>query len=425
MKRFSQYTTAKNRTKGNKVKMTELKFKNLSFTDEKDRIKVTLLDYFYFHINKEELGKIGEFKVKKDLISFKDIKKEISERKFSFLVAKNISDLKSIVTGKPAAYIHKNSNIPLIGTNYFGIVDRNSSLIEIKPVTGCNLNCIYCSVNQDKRRTDFVIEKDYLVSELKKVISQKENNNIEIHIGTQGEPLFYSELTSLVKDIKGIKQVKTISIDTNGTLLSEKAIKELEEAGLTRINLSINSLDDKLAKKIAGANYSIKRIKEIAEFITKKTKIGLLIAPVMIPGINEQEMPKLAKFAIGIGAGKNAPPIGIQNFLNYRFGKNPAKEIPFEKFYEKLRQLEKEEDIRLIFNESDFNIVKTKELPKPFSKGDIIHANIVLNGRLKGEKLAAAAGRLISIPNCPDTKKGKIRLKIIRSKHNVFVGTLV
>ena len=43
-------------------------------------------------------------------------------------------------------------------------------------------------------------------------------------------------------------------------------------------------------------------------------------------------------------------------------------------------------------------------------------------GRLKNEKIAVAKERTISIPNCYKDK-GKTKLKITRSKHNIFIGT--
>jgi len=64
--------------------------------------------------------------------------------------------------------------IPLIGLNYFGIVDRNTSLIEVKPSTICNFNCIYCSIDaglSSKKPVEFVIEKDFLIEELEKLVN--------------------------------------------------------------------------------------------------------------------------------------------------------------------------------------------------------------------------------------------------------------
>ena len=65
------------------------------------------------------------------------------------------------------------------------------------------------------------------------------------------------------------------------------------------------------------------------------------------------------------------------------------------------------------------------ELPKPFKKGNIIEAEVVLPGRLGNEMLAVAKDRLISVPECFKEIGSKVRLKIKRSKHNIFLGELL
>ena len=50
-----------------------------------------------------------------------------------------------------------------------------------------------------------------------------------------------------------------------------------------------------------------------------------MIAPVYMPGINDEEMPELIEFALKIGAGKRWPPLGIQKFEHYRLGRSPGK----------------------------------------------------------------------------------------------------
>ena len=397
--------------------MAKLSFQDLSFDDKGDKIRVNFLRIFYFYISPENLKKIDDFSVEKDGITFKNISQEKAERKFYLLLEKGFKVLKNSLNEKPTIYVHKNSGIPLIGNVAFGLIDRDTNVIEVKPITGCNLKCVYCSVDEDKRPVDFVIEKDYLVEEFKKLVEFKKVDNIEAHIASQGEPLFYAPLAELIKDLSQIKEVKIISIDTNGVLLTKNKVDELVSAGLTRFNFSINSLDEKIAKKIAGACYNVGKIKEICRYIAKKA--NLIITPVLVPTINEEEMPKIIEFAKEIWAD-----IGIQNFLPYSLGRNPVKPIPFDKFYEKLKEWEDKYKVKLIKSVEDFNIVKTKPLPKPFRKGQIIEAEIVCSGRLPYEKIAVAEQRTISIPNCLK-EKGRVRLKITRSKHNIFVGRLV
>ena len=141
-----------------------------------------------------------------------------------------------------------------------------------------------------------------------------------------------------------------------------------------------------------------------------------------MPGINDEDIENIIKFYSSLN-GKYKKHLGIQNFLEYRFGRNPVKALPMEEFYKRLKELEDKYKVRLIVSESDFNIIKTKQLPKPFKKGDIIKANIICDGRFKNEKIAAADNRNISVPNC--YKKGMVKLKITRSKHNIFFGKVL
>jgi len=399
--------------------MAKLEFENLSFEQENDNVRVNLLKIFYFHIPKAELRKIADFRLSSNSIDFKSISMRKAGNKFNILIQKHIPNLKNKITNRKAVYIHQNSGIPLIGTNYFGIVDRGTSLIELKPLNSCNLNCIYCSVDEGResktRLVDFVVEKDYLVKELKKVVDFKAVDGLEVHIAGQSEPLLYADVLPLIREISQIRTVKTVSMDTNSTLLTKKLVDMLVKAGLTRFHLSINSLEPELAERIAGAAYNINQVKSIAEYIANKSK--LIVTPIWLEGINEQEIPKLIEFANKIKAD-----IGIQNFLSYKHGRNPIKQLEWDKFYDKLRILEKRYNIKLIEEKEDFNITKTKELPKPVKKGDIVKVKIITEGRLRNEKLVAYKERIISVLNCSLPVNESVRIKILRTKHNIFIG---
>jgi uncharacterized protein len=407
--------------------MAELTFKDLTFEKIKDKIKVNFLKMFYFYLDDDTLKKIGNYEITKNSISFDKLSENSAGKKFDFLLAKAFKNLKNRLNNKSTIYIHQSSNIPLIGTNYFGIIDRGSNIIEVKPMTSCNIGCIFCSVDEgpkSRRKVDYVVEKDYLVNEFKKLVEFKKGKNIDAHINAQGEPTLYADMVELVRDIMQIKGVATSSIDTNGLLLDKKYIDDLNDAGLSRINLSLHSLDQKKAAQLADFPYNVKKVMEISRYITK-TKMDLIIVPVWMPGYNDEDIPKLAKFADEIGAGKHCPPIGVQNALHYQFGRNPLKEIPFDKFYEKMRGWEKEHDIKLIFDKTAFHVEALPEYPKPFKKGQTAEAEIVMPGRIGREMLAAAKNRLISVPNCPYDEGKRVKLKIKRTKHNIFLGELL
>ena len=410
--------------------MAELVYKDLSFERQNEKVRVNFLRLFYSYIDEATLKKIAPFDINKNSIKFDNISENAARRKFDFLLLNAFKNLKNKLNNKKTIYIHQSSGIPLVGTNYFGLIDRGTNIIEVKPITSCNISCIFCSVDEgpySKRKTDFVVEKDYLVNEFRKIVEFKtqqfSNVNIDAHINAQGEPTLYADMVELVKGIMSIKGVKRSSIDTNGTLLSRKLIDELADAGLTRINLSLNAMDPEKAQKLAGYPYNLDKVIEIARYIP--AKMDLIIAPVWVSGYNDEELPKLAKFAEEIGAGKSCPPIGVQNLLNYRFGRNPVESMPMEQFYSKMREIEEKHGIKLIFDKQAFDVQDLPELPKPFKKGQIIDAKIVLPGRIGNEKLAAAKERLISVPDCFRDIGEKVRIRIKRTKHNIFLGELL
>lgn len=391
--------------------MTEFSFEDIRFVEKDDFVRAVFLTHYYFDISNFDLQKIGRFRVENNNLIFENGKS--IEKKFNRLITKGFSELYCNLTGRKAVYVHSNSGIPLLGTSYFGIVDRNSNLIEIRPNTGCNLNCIYCSVNEGgEKAVDFVVEKDYIVQELKKLIEFKDDNDIEIHINPQGEPLLYHPLKELVRDVSRIAGVKRISIDTNAALLTKQRADELMDAGLTQFNVSIDSLDKAKASEIAQCNYPMKQIKEIISYIAKNGNI--IITPLLIPRVNNDEIEDLIAFAK-----ENNIRIGLQNFLNYKQGRNPVKQIAMEDFYEKLKELEKKFSMKLIYRADDFGVHKTKELPSPIKKNEILDCHLVSKGRTKNEYLGVSKDRVIEIRDVRKIKS-PVKAKIIRTKHNIF-----
>ena len=312
----------------------------------------------------------------------------------------------------------------MIGNVAFGIVYRNSSIIEIKPVTSCNLDCVYCSISEglSSKKHDFVVEKEYLVEELQKLMTFV-NEPVEIHIGVQGEPFLYADIENLFADLEKMKFVHTISIDTNGTLLHRERIDRLSQYTKLQLNLSLDAMDEDLAKKIAGTKtYNLGHIKDVIDYASEKMARTPIVAPVLTSGFNEQEMEKII---IWVKTLKRQPILGLQNFLRYKTGRNPAAEIRWNTFYSLLDQLEKKHGLKLRLQKEDFKIRKTKELPQPFHEGDVVTAMIKCPDRFTGSVIAVAQNRNISVPQCKLVKDKMIKIKILRDKHNIFVGKLM
>ncbi|MBT6773865.1 radical SAM protein [Candidatus Woesearchaeota archaeon] len=409
--------------------MAELTFKTLSFELKENELQVNLLRIFYAKIPIEELNQVGPFKlIDQHTLEFTDTYQEKAEMKFSYLLSKHFDNLKNSINGNKTVYVHQNSGIPLMGNVSFGIVYRNTSLIEIKPVTSCNLNCIYCSVGEGKKskKTDFVVEKDYLIEELERLLKVVKEP-VEIHIGVQGEPFLYADLIPLVEDLYNNKQVTVISMDSNFTLVTKSQMDTLFQfKDKLRFNVSLDAMNQELAEKLAGCKYNLNYVLEMIKYAVKK-EINILIAPVFIPGYNDEELEKITEFVkeLGLEAKSKHPVLGIQNFLNYKTGRNPVRAKDWQEFYKTINELECKVGLKQKLSATDFGIKKTIELDKPFQMGDEVKAMVKSVDRFPNSVIAVAKNRSISVPECRFKKDKKIRIKITRDKHNVFAGKIL
>jgi uncharacterized Fe-S cluster-containing radical SAM superfamily enzyme len=324
--------------------------------------------------------------------------------------------------------ITRDSEIPLVGSLYFGIIDRGTSLLQVRPSCGCNLNCPFCSVDagpeSTTRATSYEVEMEYLAEAVREIARFK-GAGVECHIDSPGEPVMYSLLPELIAVLRMIDEVSVISLQTNGTLLNESKIRALESAGLDRINLSLHALDPAIAQVLAGTDrYDIGKLTNAAKAVVK-SRIDLLIAPVYLPGINDAEIPKLIRFAQEIGAGKRFPPLGIQKFEHYRYGRSPkgVKAQSWWQFFNRsIRPWEKEFGIPLRLDPvRDFGTVRRPFIPLVFSKGEKVTVEIRAPGWIHGEMLGVARNRVVSVYNCPK-ESGQVRVKIVATKHNIYVG---
>ncbi len=325
-------------------------------------------------------------------------------------------------TKRNLIFITKQSGVPLLGHAAFGLIDRGTNLIQIRPITGCNLNCIFCSVDEGKlsrtKANDFIVDPDYLVEEYSKIARFK-GRGVEAHIDGQGEPFLYPYIEELIYGINRVRETEVISIQTNGTLITKGIVDELE-GKLDRINLSLSTLKEEKAKEIYGFRYPVKKIKDVCEYIAN-SKIDLLIAPIWLPGINDEDIIDVIEFALEVGAGKKWPPLGIQKYIPYKGGRKLKKVMSFKTFYEKLRGLEEQYGVKLVLSPKDFGIEKRRRYPSEIKKGDIYSAKIVADGRNFGERIAVVKNRVVTV--LTDKKVGEgVRFRIVRAKDGIYLG---
>ncbi|MDI9619749.1 MAG: radical SAM protein [Candidatus Nezhaarchaeota archaeon] len=324
------------------------------------------------------------------------------------------------------------SDWPLVGCIAFGIIDRGTNILQVRPSSTCPLSCIFCSTDAGprsrSRQAEYLVDLDHLLKWFKQLVKLKSSRSIEAHIDTVGDPLTYPRIIDLVHRLSEIPEVKVISMQTHGFLLSYSLINDMEAAGLSRVNLSIDSLDPDLAKRLSGTNqYEVKHITAMAEAIAD-SKVDLMITPVWVPGYNDAEIPKIIEYALSIKAGKLWPPLGIQKYCPHKRGRKPrgAKPASWLSFYRKLQELEHRYHVRLALRPEDFGVVKDSRIPVVFKKGEKVRVRVVGYGWLKGEKIAVPVRgdpAIITLVNASRVElEAKLPARILACKDGIYVA---
>ncbi|MHB1392359.1 MAG: GTP 3',8-cyclase MoaA [Clostridia bacterium] len=171
---------------------------------------------------------------------------------------------------------------------------RNINYLRISVTDRCNLRCRYCMPEEGIEKKDHIemltLEE---IFEVVKVCAGMGTDKIRI---TGGEPLVRKGLTGLIEKISAIESIKDISLTTNGVLL-KKLAHDLREAGLKRINISLDTMDGKKYEHMTrGGN-----IKDVLEGIDEALREGLVpikINTVLVKGFNEDEIGDFIKLSL-------------------------------------------------------------------------------------------------------------------------------
>jgi uncharacterized Fe-S cluster-containing radical SAM superfamily enzyme len=257
---------------------------------------------------------------------------------------------------------------------------------------------------------------------LKEVVKFK--GKVHAFLDSVGEVFTHPKILDIISEISQLDGILSVAVETNGSLLNEDKIDELEELKLSRINLSLHSLDDELNKRLVGCeDYSTERIIEIIRYITG-SKIDLTLTPVWIPGLNDEEIPRIIEFAKANIKNKKFPILGIQKYEAHKFGRKPkgVKPISWFKFFKQLEEWEKRFGVKLKISPLDFGIFKSKPLPNPFKVGEKVDVEIKAKGWMENEMIGVARERSITVVNCKENLGKLLKVRILRNADNIYIA---
>ena len=320
--------------------------------------------------------------------------------------------------------INRESGVPLIGHIAFGLVVRsNSNVVQVRATTICNMNCPFCSTDggpfSTTHLTHYIVDPNYLLEWIKKVAETK--GKLHINIDSVGEPTTYPHLIEFITLLKEEPLVSFISMQSNGTLLTKEKIQALEKAGLNRIHLSVHSVDALKSKELFGnKNYNVESVLEAVQLLNK-SNIELLLAPVWLPKVNDDDIKAVLKLAKELNCR-----VGLQKYEEYKYSRKmkSVKKINYFHFYKQLREWEKEFGLKLVLNASDLDTDRAPNLSLVMNVGERLQGTVVAPGWLKGQMVVAARERSITVNDCQRNIGDKVNVRITENKNNIYLAEM-
>lgn len=155
----------------------------------------------------------------------------------------------------------------------------------------CNFKCEYCLPNgyQHDKKNCFLS-----LDEIRRTVEAFAKVGTEKIRITGGEPALRKDLTQIIETISSIEQIKKIAMTTNGYNLARKA-QQWKDAGLSQINISVDSLNPNSFNKITGVN----RFDDVMRGIDKALEVGfskIKINSVLIKNFNDHELSLFLNF---------------------------------------------------------------------------------------------------------------------------------
>lgn len=206
--------------------------------------------------------------------------------------------------------------------------NRPITSLRITLTQRCNLNCFYCH-----REGESGAEREEMTAEelgrIGRIAAELGIKRIKL---TGGEPLVRSDIVDIIQQLA--PHMDEVSLTTNGTLL-EGLAAPLKDAGLARVNVSLDTLNNETYSEITQ-NYRY-GVEDVMRGIKKAVEVGLTpvkINTVLLRGVNDEELDALIDFTAEAGA--------ILQLIEFETTREKERDEEYRKYHTDLIPVERE-----------------------------------------------------------------------------------
>jgi cyclic pyranopterin phosphate synthase len=175
--------------------------------------------------------------------------------------------------------------------------------LRISVTDRCTFRCTYCMPKE-------VFGRDYVFLSRQELLSFEEITRLaRIFAGlgvkkirlTGGEPMLRRDFEGLVAMLAAIEGIEDIAMTTNGSLLTPERARALKAAGLTRVTVSLDSLDDETFKSMNDVGFPVAKVLEAIDNAAAAGLSPVKIDMVVKRGVNEEHIIEMARHFRGSG----------------------------------------------------------------------------------------------------------------------------
>jgi len=184
----------------------------------------------------------------------------------------------------------------------FDTLGRPLGDLRISVTDRCNFRCTYCMPREVFGRDYEFLARDLLLSfeEIARVTALLVPLGVHKVRLTGGEPLLRTEIERLVEMLAAIPGVEDLTLTTNGSLLARKA-EALAGAGLDRVTVSLDSLDDETFMAMNDVGFPVSKVLEGIDAAAGAGLTPVKVNVVVKRGVNDAEVVDMARHFAGTG----------------------------------------------------------------------------------------------------------------------------
>jgi cyclic pyranopterin phosphate synthase len=175
--------------------------------------------------------------------------------------------------------------------------------LRISVTDRCNFRCTYCMPKEVFGRDFAFLRRDELltfeeIARLVRLFVQLGTRKVRL---TGGEPLLRRDLERLVAMLAEIEGLDDIAMTTNGSTLTRAKARTLADAGLRRLTVSLDSLDDAVFRAMNDVDFPVAKVLEAIDVAAEAGLAPVKVDMVVKRGMNDASILEMARYFRGTG----------------------------------------------------------------------------------------------------------------------------